>query len=201
MSQRQPLQSATTSPTATGTMNVTNVVKVAPFSSKVLCAAFKWWSCEFFYTSSHFCVAHPADHLSVKQSISQYGGSLCIAFPAGAVVVSVGQYRATLFFLTAWVFQCSQIFRNGWNHSVNNIPWNPNCAYCPVSPSCEPGSPAGHTLLCVVCHSDSSVYSKQTTVAVAGNIKCITYWAFSWEKCMLLSKLMNLWGCFVEYAI
>lgn len=50
-----------------------------------------------------------------------------------------------------------QSFRNGQNHSLNNIPWNLACAYCPVSPSCEPGNPAGHTLFvcclpqCYVC--------------------------------------------------
>lgn len=77
-----------------------------------------------FYTSSHFCVALPAGHLSIKQSISQCGGVFALHSQFVLVKIAPG-------FFDCVVFKCSQMGRNGQNHSVNNIPRSLACCILP----------------------------------------------------------------------
>lgn len=210
MSLRQPLQSATTSPTATGTMNISSVVKVAPFSLKDVCAVFKWWSCEFLYKWSCLCCFWRCTSCRspVNQAVNlPVWGRLCVVFAVGVVAVSAGHYSHMRVCLCGFSMQSDQVTVDGQTHSVNNIPRILACAYCPVLLTCEPDNPVGHTLLSAVCQSGSSVYSKQTTVAAAGNIKRITSCTpeeFFLGK-MYVTFKQNSWGYLstweVEYAI
>lgn len=93
------------------------------------------------------------------------------------------------------------------NRSVNNIPRNIACAYCPVLPSCEPGNPAGHSLLSVFfatvvllfIPSKPLLLLLETLNASLAELQR----TFSWEKFMLLSNrtrevVLSTWE--VEYA-
>lgn len=96
------------------------------------------------------------------------------------------------------VFQCSQISQNGWNHSVNNNLWNLVHVYCPVCQFVNLATMQVIPFLSVVCQSGSSVCSKNTNVAAAGNkhILAVLQRTFSWERKIIIFK-QNSWGCFV----
>lgn len=145
--------------TATGTMNITNVVKVAPFflwkwsalrsSGDLVC--YKQWFL-LLHVLQITCQSSSQLHSMVGRGWRGGTSVHCIHCCLVLVVVSLEPHS-----FSGRVVLSLQSFRNGQNHSLNNIPWNLACAYCPVSPSCEPGNPAGHTLFvcclpqCYVC--------------------------------------------------